>query len=249
MGKLKSVSTILFLMAGSILFPAFIAQAADDVVGKKFYTLVNIWYESPGPIDSTNYHKGVIVPLGTQVRITEVYDGSGPVRNALDPTVLELFIRFDVAGGQPYRILFQPRYAKPGMTLMDLFRQYFSEQDPMAPGGAFRSLSREEQKSVLAGEITPGMSKAAVIMAYGYPPSHKTPALAADTWVYWDSRFKTRTVSFQNDKVEEVAESGRRESRRAPREKKRNAGIDECIKACKENTTRTAEQCFDACNK
>jgi hypothetical protein len=25
--------------------------------------------------------------------------------------------------------------------------------------------------------------------------------------------------------------------------------IDECIKACKENTNRTPEQCFDACNK
>jgi hypothetical protein len=29
----------------------------------------------------------------------------------------------------------------------------------------------------------------------------------------------------------------------------RSSSIDECIKACKENTNRTPEQCFDGCNK
>lgn len=28
-----------------------------------------------------------------------------------------------------------------------------------------------------------------------------------------------------------------------------SSSINDCIKACKENTTRTSEQCFDACNK
>jgi len=32
-------------------------------------------------------------------------------------------------------------------------------------------------------------------------------------------------------------------------EKKSISSIDECIKACKENTNRTSEQCFDDCNK
>ncbi len=31
-------------------------------------------------------------------------------------------------------------------------------------------------------------------------------------------------------------------------EKNNSPSIDECIKACKENTNRTSEQCFDACN-
>ncbi|MCJ7507911.1 MAG: hypothetical protein MUO85_04170 [candidate division Zixibacteria bacterium] len=31
-------------------------------------------------------------------------------------------------------------------------------------------------------------------------------------------------------------------------EKNKSTSIDECIKACKENTNRTSEQCFDACN-
>ena len=123
------------------------------------------------------------------------------------------------------------------MTVWDFFRQYFSENNPMGEGGAFRSLTAEEQKSVLAGEITVGMSKTAVVMAYGYPPSHRTPSLQQDKWIYWVNLFKTRTVLFSDDKV--IAD---------PRKTQTVSSIDACIKACKENTKRTPEQCFDACN-
>jgi hypothetical protein len=130
-----------------------------------------------------------------------------------------------------------PRHAREGMTVWDLFRQYFSENNPMGEGGAFWSLTAEEQQSVMAGEIAVGMSKTAVVMAYGYPPGHRTPSLKLDKWTYWENRFKTRTVNFSDDKVRE-------ESRRA----KRVSPIEECMKTCKENTKRTTEQCFDACN-
>jgi hypothetical protein len=32
-------------------------------------------------------------------------------------------------------------------------------------------------------------------------------------------------------------------------ENKQSSPIDDCIKACKENTSRTSEQCFDSCNR
>ena len=108
----------------------------------------------------------------------------------------------------------------------------------MAEKGAFASLSAEEQKKVKAGEIEAGMSKAAVIMAYGYPPGHKTPSLKLDKWVYWINHFKTRTVYFAEDKVKPE-----------PQPRRRVSPIDACIKACKENTSRTPERCFDDCRR
>ena len=38
------------------------------------------------------------------------------------------------------------------------------------------------------------MSKDAVLMAYGYPPDHKTPKLEDDTWSYWLGRSGAQRV-------------------------------------------------------
>src|SRR5574337_685094 len=246
-------SVMILLVVATALAPAM-SSAGEDVVGKTFYTQANIWYEKPGPIESSNFHRGVIIPVGTKIKIKEVYDGS-VARNALDNTVQEHFIRFDDEAGQSYQFVFKAKHAKRGATIWDLFRQYFSKNDPMAPGGAFKSLSPEEQQSVIAGEISPGMSRAAVLMAYGYPPGHKTPILESDTWVYLDSRRKVRTVAFSDDRVtdqDHESPRGRKasstQSKAAPKPAAASP-MEDCIRICRENTNRTSEQCFDACNK
>jgi hypothetical protein len=239
---------VLLLVALSTLFLTFSPQAAEEVAGKNYYTAFNVWYDK-GSIESTNYHKGVIIPLGTRVTITEVDDGFRRERNALEPQVeQEPFIRFDGEGGQPYRIVFKRKHAKSGMTVWDLFKQYFSLTDPKGEGGTFRSLTAEEQKSVMAGEIMNGMSKAAVIMAYGYPPSHKTPSLDSNTWIYWEGR-KTRTVGFVDGRVTDDSGPGDTKKRKKEKRERKTSSLTECIEACKENTHRTPEQCFDACNR
>ncbi len=243
MSKVSTMSIVFVL--SSVLFWAFSARAAEQVSGKTFYTTANIWYERRSQIESTNYHRGSILPTGTKVKIAEVCDGATTSYNStLDARIWEPFIRFDDESGQSYKLVFRPRHSREGMTVWDLFGQYFSENNPMVEGGAFKSLTAEEQKSVMAGEIAVGMSKTAVVMAYGYPPGHKTPSLKLDKWIYWESRVKTKTVCFSDDKVK--AESG---AGRESQETKTVSPIDECIKACKENTHRTPEQCFDACKR
>ncbi len=235
--RIVSVCLLVFVQASFMALPA---AAADQVAGKTFFTAANIWYEKSGPIESTNYHRGSLLPVGTKVKVQEVFDGSVQRnRNALDVQIQEQYIRFETGDGTSHRIIFMERHAKKGTTVWDFFKQYFSEKDPTAEGGAFRSLPADEQKSVMAGEITEGMSKAAVLMAYGYPPSHKTPSLTADRWIYWENRFKTKIVNFSDGKVVEGP---------GVTSKAKKSSMDECIKACKENTTRTPEQCFDACN-
>lgn len=60
---------------------------------------------------------------------------------------------------------------------------------------------KAERKNIKNGTIAVGMSKDAVVMAYGYPPSHKTPTLDSNMWTYWRDRFRRVFVYFENGKV------------------------------------------------
>ena len=247
------------LVSLAMLLPAFFSHAAEQVVGRQFYTTVNIWHEK-GRIETMNYHKGTILPLGTKATITGTNDGTPPNGNPLQPQAIpEPFIQFDAEGGRSYKIVFKRSSAKSGTTIWDIFKQYFSETDPKGEGGAFRSLTPEEQRNVLDGAIETGMSKEAVLMAYGYPPvSRKTRDLESDTWVYREGR-KSRTIEFIADRVADDSgaadagkdkKKGKRDKKEQKEKKEKNtSSISECIEACKENTNRTPEQCFDACNK
>lgn len=51
-------------------------------------------------------------------------------------------------------------------------------------------------RDIAAGH--PGMRKEAVLMAYGYPPDHRTPSLDGDTWVYFKGLYVPFTLQFEN---------------------------------------------------
>lgn len=172
----------------TIFLFASLVYAKRNVEGKTFYTLANIWYEKPNRIYSTNYHKGAMIEVGTKVTIKEVSANE---------------IRFVDEKGLDYTIIFVQKH-HPGITIWDYFDNHFSEKNPMAGGGAFQKFTAGEKKNIKAGVTKEGMSKAAVLMAYGYPPSHKTPSLKIDIWVYWDNRFVTKSVKFKDDKVSDV---------------------------------------------
>ena len=155
-------------------------------VGGAYYTKVNIWYEDPEEILSTNYHKGTIISVGSKVKITD-YKGT------------EIsFTKEDLAGVK-FTIVDVPKYSLVSMG--ELFSHYFSKDDPRASGGEFSKLSGREKENIEKGSLTEGMSKEAAIMAYGYPPKHKTPDLTNDIWYYWNSRFSTKEVTFRNNRI------------------------------------------------
>ena len=72
-GKIK------FFVLMGVLCALFMAPAASsagkksilkEAEGKTYYTAVNIWYEDPAEIMSTNYHRGQLLPINTQVKIS-----------------------------------------------------------------------------------------------------------------------------------------------------------------------------------
>lgn len=176
---------------GNAPAPESAPKKNNSPVGKEYYTAANIWYKHPREIWSLNHHRGAMLPAGTRVTIRSI-SGRG--------------IAFVDQGGTAYRLLLARKYAAPGFTANDLFGQYFTATDPLGKDGVFPRLTEVEKHGVKTGRIAAGMSKQAVLMAYGYPPTHITPSTESDVWKYWASRFRAYLVYFRNDRVAEIKE-------------------------------------------
>ena len=51
-------------------------------------------------------------------------------------------------------------------------------------------------EKIKTGTVEKGMSKQEVILAYGYPPPHRTPSINDNTWIYFDDVTKKKRVIF-----------------------------------------------------
>ncbi len=171
------------LAVGIVVFAATSLLPAANVESAAYYTKVNIWYEDPAKILSTNYHRGAIIPYGSKV-------------NILSKSGEKIKFTIENQAGVTFVLTNARKYSL--MTLDELFAQYFSEKDPKSENMGF---SGREKENIENGTLAEGMSKEAVIAAYGYPPRHKTPALTSNLWTYWDARSIRRLVTFKNNKL------------------------------------------------
>ncbi|MCD4781874.1 MAG: hypothetical protein K8S27_15210 [Candidatus Omnitrophica bacterium] len=154
-----------------------------DYVGKTFYLQTNMWNESGKDILSTNFHRGGIIPVGTEVTIKSMG------RTAIKFTTKET--------GKQFKFVLAKKHSK--LNIFELADRYFGADHPLT--GKYTNFSAEEKDSIKKGIITTGMSKDAVVMAYGYPPTHRTPGLDLDTWNYWENRIRRFEVMFSKGKV------------------------------------------------
>jgi len=60
------------------------------------------------------------------------------------------------------------------------------------------NLDEKTQKNIRNGILALGMTKEQVVMTRGFPPSHKTPSLEIDTWTFWNNRFVSHPMIFQD---------------------------------------------------
>ncbi len=184
----------ILLLSGFLLLTLLIAACsnseirkdspASTLLGNDAYLKVNIWYEHPLKILSTNYHKGVMLKIGDKFKIIDV---SGKK------------IIFSDENGIEYAIIYNRGHTLVSMA--DLFSRTFGKVSVLEPGGAFSKFSEMEQQNIRQGKVAKGMSKNAVVMAFGYPPEHRTSTRKADVWTYWRNRFVTNSVTFEDDKV------------------------------------------------
>lgn len=184
---------LMALIAVAVFFaarPLCAAGVSNDPVGGTYYTAVNIWYEEtrentgPKNIPMTNYHRGTIIPVNTRVKI-ESYSSSK--------------VRFATDDGSVFTLVYMPKHTNVSMA--EMFNRYFSPTMTM-----LNQFTRDEQANIVTGKIVVGMSKKAVLIAYGYPPGHETPSLESDSWKYWENRVRNFFVYFSNDRVSSVTQ-------------------------------------------
>jgi hypothetical protein len=156
-------------------------NAISAVKGDKLYTQFSLFYED-NVHRTTNYRKGVFVPINTEVTFVKANKKEIDV---IIPDDTKLKIEnVEKYSGENINGIFHRTFGK---TPVDLSR-----------------FSAKEKNSIEAGEVEPSMSKDAVIAALGYPPKHQTPTLKGNQWRYWHNLFGTFVVHFENDKVTSI---------------------------------------------
>lgn len=166
-----------------------------DVEEKAFYTRVNIFYEKARRIASTNFHKGKLLPAGSTVTIVFAEGRE---------------IEFRDSAGGTYILVLMKKHSMEGMSLRAYFDQHFSVEDPLRKDGPYGKFTDTERWNIKNGTIEKGMSRTAVLAAYGYPPSHETPSLEDDKWTYWvESLRKPVNVYFRDERVYRIVTAGK----------------------------------------
>ena len=164
---------IMSLVALALIGSLFSASAAW---AQGLYTQFNFWYERPRRMHSINYKKGTILPAGTEVSDVEITRKN---------------IRFK-ARGESFRIRFNPKF-HPDETSETLGQKMFGIKNRKLLTAGMTAI---EIKSIKEGVLYLGMSKKAVLVAYGFPPSHQTRSLDSKRWKFWIHRFRWKTICF-----------------------------------------------------
>ena len=145
-----------------------------------------------------NYRNGSLIPVGTVVKVLEK-------SNRFYKCISDDGVEFTWVPAKQIR-----------MPIDKAFALFVSNVDPRP---RLNKLSASDQALVKKATVEKGMSKEAVKLSIGLPPSHKTPSLDSDTWLYWKTKFATFKVIFNGDVV--MAAPGWQEAVAAPEPEKK----------------------------
>jgi len=197
----------LLITAAALVLLSCATVPRERLINKDLYLQANLWFERPMRIESTNYHRGSIIPAGTKARVLRVINArtSSPFYNEESNMVVPFGgeipspgILFEILpSGQRFQIIFISKH-HTGLLPSDIAEHYFGKEDPLA-SARYAGFTPVEKEAIRQGTLEPGMSKDAVLMAYGYPPEHRTPSLGLPTWIYWTNRFVSKRLIFSKD--------------------------------------------------
>ena len=160
-------------------------RPGDPPAGSAWYTQFTLQFER-GVYRTTNYRRGFTLPINTAVTLLSMDDGS-------------IVVRIESTGA---RLEVENVAKHTNESTSQAFTRLFGE----APVD-LSVFTDDEQTSIRTGRAEVGMGKGAVLAALGPPPAVGTPALESSEWKYWDSRFSTFVVRF--DDGGRVVDTGR----------------------------------------
>lgn len=147
-----------------------------------YYTQASLPFEN-GKYLTTNYRRGVLLPINTQVILQEITD---------DEILLEIL-------SSHAKLRIENVQKHTGDTTTQAFPKLLAKNKV-----DLSSFSELEREKINAGQVANGMRKKAVIAAIGYPPITETLTLESNQWTYWSSRFNRFIVYFENDRVTRI---------------------------------------------
>jgi hypothetical protein len=124
----------------------------------------------------------IMLPAGTRVRVI---------------AARERKVKFRAEGLERWFVIAY-RFGGDELPPDDYFRRIFRDDDPWL---VEHDIMPELRDAVRRAQIVPGMTRNQVLMARGYPPSHRTPDLHASEWLYFASSNALHRVTFSDDVV------------------------------------------------
>ena len=170
------VIVLLMMAVGAIggCKPAMSPELLQQYQGRTLYTCCNIHHES-SEFSDANYYVGGMVPLGSPVQVQSVDRGAVTI----------------LADGQ--QVSLRQRYGTAQETAQQYIDKILVSEDPKVK---LSSYSPSAQQAIKDGRVEAGMTRDQVIMAIGYPPTHRTASLSANEWTYWYNTWVTYRVQF-----------------------------------------------------
>ena len=175
MNKICLLLSVFLLASCSNMFKVVPSKWA----GKEAYTLHGFHYEKNRHM-TTNYMRGTYVPPGTKVKVLSV---SSKAAN------LDL-------GGNTVEIVNIEKYTNKNIE--GILDRMLSEK-AFVP-----AMSEQFKVNLKTGQASIGMTKDEVITCIGYPPAHSTYQLSSQVWKYWFSRFDTKDLIFEGEKLNSI---------------------------------------------
>ncbi len=148
------------------------------------YTMINLRVQQGRLVSSIGYQNQSLMPVCTPVQIDRVRGRRIAFTN--------------LTTGQ--RMRYEVHRADREIIDTHLQRVFGTSCPDIA------QMSQADLSGIQNGQVYNGMSKAGVLIAVGYPPSHRTPTLDQDVWRFWRTRFNQFEVYFTNGLVSGIRE-------------------------------------------
>lgn len=148
------------------------------------YYAQHSFYVYKGKHITTNYHTGILVPINSPIKITDM--GRKKIK-----------IRLPELDDSKFVIINAKKHSKKNMPEI---------KDRMlgTKKVSLKKFSKNVQEAIMSGEIIEGMTKEETLLAYGYPPAHVTPTTEANQWTYWVTKWNRIVITFKNDKIKKI---------------------------------------------
>ena len=168
---MKKTVRIAHLLAFALAAPAAFAQQLPEG-----YTCCNFHYDKDW-ISDANWRTLPMIPAGAKIKVLEY--GWNRASVEID--------------GKPMRIGHD--YGRKEQPLEAYIARLVVKDDPQA---RIAKYPPKVKQAIKDGVVIPGMTREQVIIAVGYPPTHRTASLDSNVWNLWASRAGRYEVHFNS---------------------------------------------------